>query len=371
MPPYLDITKALFENPTAPLLEYLPQTHVRAFAAARPELKLTEDAAGNLRVDLVRGKRSRPPLALVAHLDHPGWHVKQVNDDIAELEFHGWHSGRNATPGTRIHFFELNRKDPVGTGELIEREPADERLKRASARIVEGRAAAGGFAMWAFPGFLLEGSMVSSRCVDDLGGAAAILCVLDELVRSNAAELCVTGLFTRAEEIGFLGTLEAIRLKTLPQDACVLSLECSKALPNTPQGAGAIVRVGDAASIFDPQLTGALTDAARKLAKSDPTFKFQRKLMDGGTCEATPFCAFGYRATGVCLPMGNYHNQDDSGPTPRVGPETIHADDLANEVKLLVELAKHPEALDPAADKIPPRIKELLPKARELLGAPN
>ena len=102
-----------------------------------------------------------------------------------------------------------------------------------------------------------------------------------------------------------LPQMEAIRLETLPQSACILSLECSKAFANAPQGAGVIVRVGDASSIFDTGMTHALTLSARARALRDPSFKFQRKLMDGGTCEATPFCAHGYRASGLALPVSS------------------------------------------------------------------
>lgn len=370
---HLELAVALLNNPTAPLLETHPRAFIRQFADARPELKLFDDAAGNMRVELIRGNPASPPLALVAHLDHPGFHVKRVEGSSAELEFHGWHSGAHAQPGTRVHFFDANQTQPIGAGELIERDADSGPLKRASARIVEGRASAGGFAMWGFPGYALEtqtngAQFISARCCDDLLGAAAMLCVFDELLRLAPPQVHVIGLFTRAEEIGFLGTLEAIRLKTLPQNSSVLSLECSKAFAHAPQGAGVIVRVGDAASIFDPGLTQALTLAAKTLSESDTSFKYQRKLMDGGACEATPFCAHGYRASGLALPLGNYHNQAlDAAGRPCVGPETVDAADFENEIKLLVELALRPQALDPNADKIPQRIIDLALKARELL----
>ena len=370
---HIDLAAALLNHPTAPLLEIHPRAFIRQFAAARPALKLIEDAAGNSRVDLRCGTSASPPLVLVAHLDHPGFHVKRVEGLTAELEFHGWHSGVHALPGTRVHFFDASQTQPIGAGELIERDSDSGPLKRASARIADGRANIGGFAMWGFPGYALEtqtdnAQIISARCCDDLLGAAAILSVFDALLKLAPPEVNVIGLFTRAEEIGFLGTLEAIRLKTIPQNSCVLSLECSKAFAHAPQGGGVIVRVGDASSIFDPGLTQALTLAAKKLSEFDTGFKFQRKLMDGGTCEATPFCAHGYRASGLALPLGNYHNQAfDANGRACVGPETVDAADFENEIKLLVELALHPQALDPGADKIPQRIKDLALKAHELL----
>ncbi len=366
---WLKLSQALLEQPTAALMEGLPQKFVREFAAARTALSLSEDAAGNLRVDYAPAGVTRPPLVLVAHLDHPGFHVTKIHDAGIELTFQGSVAGRHAIPGTRVEFFEQGNPAPVGEGELIERDDAAKMLKTAKAKRVHGRAAANGFAMWAFPGFSLENGCVVTRCCDDLMGAAAALCALDEIAALAPPNVALTGLFTRAEEIGFLGALEAIRLETLPQNACILSLECSKAFSNAPQGAGVIVRVGDASSIFDTGLTHALTLAARKRAERDATFKFQRKLMDGGICEATPFCAYGYRASGIALPLGNYHNQAfDAQNNPCIGPESVNADDFRCEVELLVELALHPELLDEQHDKIPQRIKELANKARELLA---
>jgi hypothetical protein len=53
--------------------------------------------------------------------------------------------------------------------------------------------------------------------------------------------------------------------------------------------------------------------------------------MAGGACEASVYCCFGYEATCVCLPLGNYHNMADLAAVqagtnqspPRVGREHI------------------------------------------------
>src|SRR5690606_37731588 len=100
----------------------------------------------------------------------------------------------------------------------------------------------------------------------------------------------------------------------------LIALENSRAFPDSPIHAGPIVRVGDRVSVFSPELTGAVAQVAQTIAggpatptasqkQSDmPTWKWQRKLMAGGACEASVFCAMGYQATCVCLPLGNYHN---------------------------------------------------------------
>jgi endoglucanase len=110
-------------------------------------------------------------------------------------------------------------------------------------------------------------------------------------------------LLTRAEEIGLVGAIGACREGTLPEGARVLSIECSRAYEDSPLGGGPVIRVGDAATVFDHELTNRLVESARHRG-----IAFQRRLMGGGVCEATAFAAYGYRATGLCLPLGNYHN---------------------------------------------------------------
>ena len=59
--------------------------------------------------------------------------------------------------------------------------------------------------------------------------------------------------------------------------------------------------------------------------------------MPGGTCEAMAYQAYGYTATCLCLPLGNYHNQNqDAG---KIDAETISLKDFDGLVRLLVAIA--------------------------------
>lgn len=342
----LAIAEALLANPTVPFVEDLPAAHVRAFADERG-LEHTTDAAGNVVVKYGTGT----PLVLMAHLDHPGFHVLD-----GALVFKGGLMAEHARPGSPLHFFARGEVDPIADGVLVEASADDAgRLVAAVADRVQGD-----FAMWGFPGWSIADGMVTARVCDDLLGAAAILAVLDDLARSQPST-CVWGLFTRAEEEGFLGAFEAIRLRTVPKDADVLSLECSKALPHAPQGGGVIVRVGDRMSIFDPGLTAAMEAAAATV----DGLTFQRRLMDGGACEATAFCAAGYRASGIAVPLGGYHNASDG--EPGIVPETVMVDDYLGEVQLLTALAHNPELLRPQGE--PAWFAKRAAAAREQLGA--
>jgi endoglucanase len=353
----LAIAEALLRQPTVPFHEDLPREHCIAFARERG-LDVTTDAAGNVVVKYGPPDADRP-LVLVAHLDHPGFVVDAVEGTTASLTFHGGLGSANVAPGAPVHFFRIGERDRVGTGTVDAVDELNERLTGATATITDGEA--GDIAMWGFPAWSIEDGRITARVCDDLLGAAAILACLDEVARRRP-DAAVWGLLTRAEEVGFLGAIEAIRLGTVPATASVLSLECSKALPDAPQGGGVIVRVGDRMSIFDPALTEAL-----RVAAEGAKVHHQRKLMDGGACEATAFCASGYRASGLAVPLGNYHNADDAGPG--VAPETVLVDDWLAEVDLLVELACRPELLDPDTVEPPTWLTERAAVAREKLGA--
>jgi hypothetical protein len=141
----------------------------------------------------------------------------------------------------------------------------------------------------------------------------------------------------------------------MPTGSRVIALENSRSFPaESPIHGGPIVRVGDRISVFSPELTSAISEVAKGLAGRDATpkasekqftggWKWQRKLMAGGACEASVYCAYGYESTCVCLPLGNYHNMANLAEVqagtfegqPRVGREHIGLDDFFGMVDLL------------------------------------
>ena len=364
----LAIAEGLLQQPTVPYHEELAAAHCLAFAAERPDLHASRDAAGNVLLRYEgRGADRTRPLVLVAHLDHPGFVVDERDHGLVRMTFHGGLGLDNAIPGAPVEFFRAGEVAAVGRGALVSAQGDAGRLTGATAELVDGEVAPGGTAMWGFPAWSIEDGRITARVCDDLLGVAAILACLDEVARLAPEGVAVWGLLTRAEEVGFLGAIEAIRLGTVPAGAAVLSLECSKALPDAPQGGGVIVRVGDRMSIFAPALTESLRVAAESLAKDDSGFRYQRKLMDGGACEATAFCASGYRASGLAVPLGNYHNALDTAPG--IAPETVLVDDWLAEVHLLVELSTRPELLDESGPQPPAWLQERGAVARASLGA--
>ena len=340
----LRIAADIAMRPTATRCEHAPADAVRAFVRRTRGLSLVEDAYGNLVVRYpARARPTAPPLVMVAHLDHPGFVVSDVSGAEVELEFRGGVALPHARPGTKLEFFARGGR-LTGRG-VLQRALGTEgsgpaRLQGGIARVTRGVAPAGGFAMWALTPFAVRRGTIVGRALDDLLGVAAALATLDEVARERPRHAHVWALLTRAEEVGFHGTLAAIRARSVPKRARVLSLETSRALGHAPMGGGVIVRVGDARSLFDPPLMEALHREARSLAAEDAGFRFQRRLMDGGSCEATAFCAAGYRAGGVCVPLGNYHNMAGlDGGRKGIAAEEVRVADFDAEVDLLTRLA--------------------------------
>lgn len=378
----LDIAAGLLSQPTVPFLEGLPTQWITGFAANRG-LSVRRDRAGNVLVANTGPKAAasgRPPLVLVAHLDHPGFvfEGERVAGPLESvtLAFRGGLPAAHAVEGSTLAFFRRGDPHPTGAGVLVSAQ-ADRhgRLIGATVEVTNGEIDVDHFAMWDFPevsptGVSIDDTVIRARACDDLLGAAAVLAALDTGPTDDPPEVSVLALFTRAEEVGFLGALEAIRLGTVPHGALVLSLECSKALVSAPRGDGVIVRVGDRLTIFDPRLTEALRAAAERVGAdtSGANFRHQRKLMDGGACEASAFCAAGYRASGLAVPLGNYHNASDHGPG--LAAEEVLITDYLAEVDLLRRITTDATFIEAAdSNSAPAWLDERSSEARLALGA--
>src|SRR4051794_18608206 len=65
--------------PTAPFAEHFVVEYVKQFAAARPKLRLSSDAFGNLLIELPAKSKS-PRWVFTAHMDHPGCVAERMLD---------------------------------------------------------------------------------------------------------------------------------------------------------------------------------------------------------------------------------------------------------------------------------------------------
>ena len=66
-----------------------------------------------------------------------------------------------------------------------------------------------------------------------------------DLTKNRKTAAGVGALFTRAEEVGFIGTLAACADASVPAGTRLLCLENSRSFPESPIGNGPILRVGD------------------------------------------------------------------------------------------------------------------------------
>lgn len=319
--------------PTAPFHEHAVAAHLRAFARTRG-LPARTDRFGNLLLRCRRG-RAAAPLAFVAHMDHPGFEILAVRGNTARLEPLGDTRGPHAL-GARIRAGAA-RGLITAVGKTV-----TARFDRAPRP--------GDFAQWDLPAFARLGRRIYSRALDDGAGCAALVAALEKLAQGTAP-LNLWAIFTRAEEVGFAGATALAASGLLPRRAPIISIEMSKALPGAEIGRGYVVRLGDRAALFDPCLTEFLLGVARKLGAP-----FQARLMDGGTCEATAFQAFGYAAGGVCCPLGHYHNQGARG----IAPELIHAEDFAGLTRFLVAVAEQAGGWGPSRPRLKKRLRAIL-----------
>ncbi len=336
-PAHQDLLLEALSLPTAPFAEGAVLAYVERFCGSRRGLRLKRDQAGNLLVHLRRGRRVGRPVCLTAHLDHPGFVADRMLG-AKRLRAH-WRGGVRPEyfKNSRVRFFADGRWTRATVRSVrLSGEGAARRVADAVVDVHEP-VPCGAPGMWDLPDGRIRGRRIVSRACDDLAGVAAMLCAIEEIHRRRVdAEAYF--LFTRAEEVGFVGALAACRLKTIPRGCVVVAVETSPELPSARIGDGPIMRIGDKASVFHPAASAWCNGIAADLAKRDKSFTYQRKLMDGGTCESTAYCQFGYEATGVCLALGNYHNMDTK--RRRLAAEYVDLADFASLVKWFVELAR-------------------------------
>ncbi|USO00251.1 MAG: hypothetical protein H6810_06215 [Phycisphaeraceae bacterium] len=375
-----DWLRELTSTPTAAGHERRVIAWVERWLAGREGLTRRDDEHGNIEIALDPNLgqdgaggpafREGPPVYFTAHMDHPAFVVHRViGPGTLELAFRGGVM-EDYFPDARvvIHTTDGRRLGGAITGRgdlsdpdkswLCDLDEEDESVTTAD------------FATWDLPEAEIvseplpgvggePGEIIYTNACDDLAAVVAALAALDRLRELRAAGESVHDsrvLLTRAEEIGFIGAIGASRGGFMPAGSRVIALENSRSFDDSPIGGGPIVRVGDRVSVFAPSLTGAVAKVAERISggsahvtasqklSEGPKWRWQRKLMAGGACEASVYCHFGYEATCVCLPLGNYHNMADLAAVqagtnttrPRVGREHVAISDFEGMVELLV-----------------------------------
>jgi len=345
----------LLRVPTAPFFEQGVQREIEAICREE-NLPLRRDRFGNLYVKWASAPRLRP-LVLAAHMDHPGFEILgAASQGRWRARFQGGVPESFFKAGTPVRL--MPGDVPGKLGKRLDA-PKDYELIPA-----HPSAAKPVFAVWDLQPVRLEQGLLRARGCDDVVGCASALAVLIHLKRMGAPAH-VVAVLSRAEEVGFYGALALAAERNIPSRALVISLETSKEVPPVRMGQGAILRVGDRASVFDSEASRFLGEVAADLQAADPHFLYQRALMSGGTCEATAYLEHGYQSTGMCVALGHYHN---CGPRNRIAEEFVSFEDVRGMVRWLCAAALAMPAYRQFTGKLTKRLRQLRGEAlRRLL----
>lgn len=355
-----EIAERLMGCPAAPYHEELVAAEA-ARICDENGLVREMDQWGNLIVWCDRKQNTnqgRAPIVLAAHMDHPGFVIREQVDARTVIgRFLGGVGDSYFVNGTRVVLM------PGRVGATLGRR-LNEKERDFEIRAQKDLSEVPRFAVWDLPEFESRKGILRGRVCDDLIGVATILSVLISL-KGTSAGRNVMGVLSRAEEVGFQGALALAESKCLPRESLIISLETSRELPSVKMGEGVIIRVGDRSSIFDSDATRFLSEVAGDLQKGEKSFGFQRALMSGGTCEATAYQEYGYRCGAVCVALGNYHN---CGANNKIRAEFVSGSDAISMERLLVECARVWPRYKELVGRLPKRLARLAAEGRKELS---
>jgi putative aminopeptidase FrvX len=341
----LSLLLELLHQPTAPFREQRIVEFVTA-TLRNHDVPFFRDPVGNVIVGcdsrntysrLVRARTSEPLRLFVAHMDHPGFHgVRWLSRNRLRVQWHGGGPTRFVN-GARVWLADADDHRYDGHMHAVRLTRSRRTIDTAEVRI------AASTSLRRYPPETLHGGLrfrapvwrsgrrLYTQVADDLVGVFAVLTTALG-ARRGKKRAPFLGLLTRAEEVGFVGAIGHFGLGWLARarrPVLCISLETSRTLPNAAIGKGPVVRLGDRRTVFDPDALNVLAQLARRLLPQ----RHQRRIMDGGACEATAATVYGLAAVGISVPLGNYHNQGfEGGPDCRrrngPAPEFVHLDDV-------------------------------------------
>ena len=361
----LDILARLGGHPATAFYEAGVAGEVKAILD-ESHVEWSTDGYGNI-VALVPGKDSTaedlPPVAFVAHMDHPGFEAVSREGDYLVGKAAGGVPAGSFAAGIPLQVVTSSGERWAAVTAGPHGDPADRQVLIHIESHQPAEVDLPCSVVFDLVDFTLDEGTIRMRAVDDLAGCASTLTALAVLAQEPPPGP-VYGVFTRAEEVGLVGARLMAEAGTLPMETLVVSLESSRTLPGAEIGGGPVIRVGDAGSTFNAEAESVLIRARETLLERSPEFKVQRQLMSGGVCEASAFGIHGYRCTGIAFPLGNYHN---GAPEDRIEAEYIDCNDFLGGVELILEAARSvPQREDTAFQR---RLRDLPDEFRERMTA--
>ena len=332
----LDILSELGSRPAAPFHEDGPAAYILE-TLTDIGLSPHRDEFGNIIAHYHSPGADDPPIAFVAHMDHPGFEIVEAsNDGLTAVALGGVPESSLTRPADVLILLPDGSSVPAKTAPHEGEDGRKVRILTDQHIMIDPPTPV----VFDLPDFTLDGDFIRMRAVDDLAGCAAGLASMERLV-SDGARANAYAVFTRAEEAGLFGARLMAEARTLPEETLVVSVESSPLIPGVEQGRGPIIRTGDALYTFDSEAEQVMIVARESIRERNPDFKSQRQLMSGGVCEGTAFSVWDYRATGMAFPLGNYHNATTNirDPESGIGAEYIRVEDFLGGVDLLTEAA--------------------------------
>lgn len=294
---------------------------------------------------MLREKTSEPLRIFIAHMDHPGFHGTAWKSATAlEVKWHGG-SPTQLIEGAKVWLADRSRALGYGKFSSVEMIPSGRAIKSGTITVAASLKTMNPDATKVYGGFGFrepvwqEDELLYTKAADDLVGSFAIVSLAIEHFKNRKKKAPpFLGLLTRAEEVGFIGAIGHFELGWLDgarRPILGVSLETSRTLPGADIGKGPVVRLGDRTTVFDPGALRVFSELARTVLPD----LHQRRIMDGGTCEATAATAYGLPCVGISVPLGNYHNQSFEGGPDSAGPngpapEFVHLQDVAGLLEL-------------------------------------
>jgi putative aminopeptidase FrvX len=168
--------------PTAPFHENAVAAYIRAFARRR-RIPVNTDRYGNLVLRYTNGDQAEP-VALTAHMDHPGCEILNADGRNLTARWLGACDERHF-PGGRLTLVSDGDEIPGrATSSLSDDKTFTARAARPLPQLE------GAFGYWGLRPAVFDGGLIRTKGADNLASCAAILATMDRLNRTKAAADC-------------------------------------------------------------------------------------------------------------------------------------------------------------------------------------
>lgn len=341
----MQILKRIANIPTASFYEDLMVKELfdifREMFEFKNKVNWHQDSYGNVHLNYRGGVPNSLHVIYVVHMDHPAFHLELLEGKVI-AEMAGCFNSEWIV-GSRVKLY--SNFNEVAKGKIISKFP-DNSGKNRSLYVVEPDVIIDKdlcFAMLDLGDLEVKDGFIRASVLDDYASIAMTIAAFQQIIQNNEA-INVSVVFHKAEEVGFIGAYTVASNDMYPKNALVYSIETSSRLARrNPKdalieiaqlGKGIIIRTGD-------KMTPAYNMDAVMLAHLSALkhrIQVQELRMYGGSCEATLYCALGYRAAGLCLALNGWHNGllDGEGT---VCKEEVSQRDFETGIDLMVAMA--------------------------------